>query len=173
MRRRCAQAGFTYFGVLFLVMLAGLAAASFATTASFERKRERERELLFAGHQFREAIRLYYESSPGGAKRYPPDLQSLLADPRTPGIRRYLRRIYPDPLTGRAEWGLVPAPTGGVMGVFSLSTDATVKRANFEAADESFEGAQSYAEWKFSYVPPQAGERPLPHGAVRPAAANR
>lgn len=170
MQRR-AQAGFTYFGVLFLVAMTGLALASFATVTSFERQREREAELLFVGHQFREAIRLYYESSPGGRKRYPPDLQALLQDPRTPNIRRHLRRIYPDPLTGKAEWGLVEAPGGGVMGVFSLSTQAPAKTANFEAADEGFTGARAYADWKFTYVPPKEGERPL--SGVRPQAPVR
>lgn len=170
MQRR-TQAGFSYFGVLFLVAMTGLAVASFVTVTSFERQRERETELLFAGHQFREAIRLYYESSPGGGKRYPPNLQALLQDPRTPNIRRHLRRIYPDPITGKPDWGLVEAPGGGVMGVFSLSTQAPIKTSNFEAADEGFTGARAYADWKFAYVPPKEGERPL--RVVRPQVSVR
>ncbi|HEX7888789.1 MAG TPA: type II secretion system protein [Ramlibacter sp.] len=154
-----SQAGFTYFGVLFLVTLAGLALASFATVASFERQRERESELLFVGHQFREAIRLYYESSPGGAKRYPPNLQALLEDPRTPRARRHLRRIYDDPVTGKAEWGVMQAPGGGVMGVHSLSTQGPLKTAGFDAADEAFMGSRSYADWKFAHVPTKEDER--------------
>ena len=161
MVQRRAQAGFTYFGVLFLVAMTGLALASFATVTSFERQRERETELLFVGHQFREAIRRYHESEPDGRRRYPPNLQVLLEDPRTPALRRHLRRIYPDPLTGKAEWGLVEAPGGGVMGVFSLAAQQPVKVAGFEAPNEGFDGARTYAEWRFTYVPPKEGERPL------------
>jgi len=166
MARARSQAGFTYFGVLFLVTLAGLALASFATVASFERQREKEAELLFVGHQFREAIRLYYESSPGGAKRYPPNLQALLEDPRTPRVRRHLRRIHDDPVTGKREWGVVQAPGGGVMGVHSLSTREPLKLAGFEGPDEAFTGARTYADWKFAYVPPKEGERAVNRSSV-------
>ncbi len=160
-RQRRAQSGFTYFGALFLVAMTGLALASFATVTSFERQREREVELLFVGHQFREAIRQYYEAAPPGARRYPPNLQVLLEDPRWPKVRRHLRRIHADPVTGKAEWGLVDAPGGGVMGVFSLSTQAPIKASGFDVANEGFAGARAYADWKFTYVPPKEGERPL------------
>lgn len=156
------QAGFTYLGVLFLVALMGLALASVGTVASAERKREREAQLLFVGHQFRRAIELYYEGSPGGMKRYPPNLDALLQDPRTPAIRRQLRRIWRDPITGQPQWGLVEAPGGGVMGVFSLSGEQPAKRANFDEADADFEGKAAYSDWKFVYVPQLDGERQLP-----------
>jgi len=156
------QAGFTYLGVLFLVALMGLAMASFGTVAAMERRREREAQLLFVGHQFRRAIELYYEGSPGGMKRYPPNLDALLQDPRTPTIRRHLRRIWRDPITGQPQWGMVEAPGGGVMGVFSLSGEKPVKRANFDGDDVDFEGKTSYSDWKFAYVPPKDGERQLP-----------
>lgn len=156
------QSGFTYLGVLFLVALMGLGMASFGTVASMQRKREKESELLFVGHQFRRAIELYYEGSPGGAKRYPPNLEALLQDPRTPGIRRHLRRIWRDPVSGKPQWGLVEAPGGGVMGVFSLSGEQPVKRASFDEADVDFEGKAAYSDWKFVYTPPKDGERQLP-----------
>lgn len=160
------QAGFTYLGVLFLVALMGLAMASFGTVASMQRKREKESELLFVGHQFRRAIELYYEGSPGGGKRYPPNLEALLQDPRTPAVRRYLRRVWRDPVSGKPQWGLVEAPGGGVMGVFSLSGEQPVKRANFDTADVDFEGKAAYSDWKFVYTPQGDGERQLPASSL-------
>lgn len=167
-RARGAQGGFTYLGVLFLVALIGLALASLGSMTSFERRREKEAELLFVGHQFRQAIGRYFEAAPPGMKRYPPNLDVLLQDPRQPGVRRHLRRIYRDPLTGKAEWGIVEAPGGGVMGVYSLSQQAPLKTANFDEADAGFEGKRAYSEWTFIYVPPKAGERPLPFSAPVP-----
>lgn len=168
---RSRQHGFTYMGVLFLVGLLGLAAASIGTAASHERRREKEAELLFVGHQFRDAIRRYYEAAPGPLKQYPPNLEVLLKDPRTPAVRRHLRRIHADPITGKAQWGLVEAPGGGVMGVFSLSGAAPLKTGNFRKVDASFEGGKVYSDWKFVYIPPQPGRNqnfvPPPQGGAR------
>ena len=157
---RPRQLGFTYLGVLFLVALVGLSMASVGTAASHERQREKEAQLLFVGHQFREAIRRYHEATPGAIKHYPPSIEALLKDPRTPAVRRHLRRIYPDPITGKAVWGLVEAPGGGIMGVFSQSTEQPLKTGGFREVDQDFEGKASYAEWKFVYVPPQVPGQP-------------
>jgi len=67
--------------------------------------------------------------------------------------QRHLRRIYPDPLTGKPEWGLMEAPQGGVMGVYSTSEMVPVRSGNFSPENESFAQAQRYADWKFFYVP--------------------
>ena len=107
------------------VMGAGLAA--YGELASHAAQREKERELLFVGNQFRQAIGAYYERSPGGAKRLPRTLEELLADKRYPMPRRYLRRLYADPITGKREWGFIQGPDGGIMGVYSLSEARPVK----------------------------------------------
>ena len=99
--------------------------------------REREAELLYVGHQYRKAIERYYLSGP---RQYPRTLEDLLKDPRKPGTERYLRRLYPDPLTGKDEWGIVKGPDGGVMGVYSLSEEQPLKSANFRLRDREFEG---------------------------------
>ena len=147
--------GFTYLGLLLAVSATGLVLASVGELASHNAQREKEAELLFVGNEIRNAVASYYEKSPGGAKRYPQSLEALLQDERQPVIQRYLRRIYRDPLTGSAQWGLVEAPGGGIMGVHSLSEAAPVKIGNFSVADETFADAASYADWKFVYVPPQ------------------
>src|SRR5262245_13328818 len=114
---------------------------------SLTRQREKERELLFIGHQFREAIERYYQRSPGIVKRYPEKLEQLIEDKRYLSVQRYLRRIYVDPMTGKAAWGLVPAPGGGVMGVYSLSETAPIKLDEFDAADAAFAQTRKYSDW--------------------------
>ena len=147
------QRGFTYLAMLFAVAIAGAVVATGSVVWSQETQRDRERELLRIGAEFRRAIGLYYERSPGSVKRYPDDLNDLLLDPRHLSLQRYLRRIYRDPLTGRDEWGLVISPQGGIMGVHSLSDRAPVKSAGFSGDAASFNQAMRYAEWKFVYAP--------------------
>ncbi|MGE0875505.1 MAG: type II secretion system protein [Burkholderiales bacterium] len=123
---------------------------------------EKERELLWVGEQFRQAIALYYYRTPGTVKRYPESLVDLLEDKRHLSVQRYLRRIYLDPVSGKAEWGLVRAPGGGIMGVHSLSDAPPLKRGGFAPAQASLEGAARYAEWRFVYEPPSASPQATP-----------
>lgn len=144
--------GFAYLWTLMVVAMIGLGLAVAADMYSVSVRRDKEKELIFAGRQIREAIGRYYESAPGAAKQYPPSLDHLLKDPRTPGVRRHLRRIYSDPVTGEAEWGLVIV-AGRVVGVHSLSQDKPIKVANFEPAEAAFAGKEKYSEWVFTYPP--------------------
>ena len=89
-------AGFTYLAVLLLVALIGLGLSSAATLFATAQQRERELELLFIGNQYRQAIGSYYESTPGGAKQFPPTLEALLKDERHPVTVRHLRKLYAD-----------------------------------------------------------------------------
>lgn len=147
------ESGFTYLWVLFLVFLMGLglmAASEIASTAS---QREKEKELLSIGRQFRTAISSYYEIQvPGGRNQYPASLEDLLLDRRHPGIRRHLRKIFVDPLTGKAEWGEVRVG-GRIVGVHSLSGKMPIKQAGFETENMAFKGKQKYSEWFFVYPP--------------------
>jgi type II secretory pathway pseudopilin PulG len=155
-RRGAKQQGFTYFALLLVVAAAGALLAATGELASHSAQREKEADLLFAGRQYRDAIRSYYEGSPGGAKRYPEKLEDLLKDARMPSTLRHLRRLYADPVTGNPQWGLVEAPQGGIMGVYSLSEGAPIKSGGFSKADEAFEGAPKYSDWKFTYAPAAA-----------------
>lgn len=151
------QAGFTFLGVLILVAILGASLVATGEVWSTVQQRQKEQDLLFIGHQFREAIRLYYERSPGGAKRYPRKLEDLLQDDRYPSTQRYLRKIYFDPLTGKQEWGLIKAPDEGIAGVYSLASGAPLKVDNFDEKDAAFKGAQRYSRWQFGYQLVQPG----------------
>lgn len=151
--RRGGERGFTYIALLIAVALLGVGLVAGSEVWSQSRQREKERELLFIGNQFRQAIALYYQRTPGAVKRYPEKLQDLLEDKRYLVKQRHLRKIFVDPLTGKPEWGLVAAPGGGIMGVYSRSTEKPVKTAGFAEADQAFAGAQRYSQWRFIYQP--------------------
>jgi type II secretory pathway pseudopilin PulG len=143
------ERGFTYIGVLVLVALMGIGLAAAGQVWHTAAKREKERELLFIGQEFRLALYRYAKHTPGKEKRAPMSLEELLQDPRYPGIQRYLRKIYVDPMTGGTEWGLIKGAAGEIHGVHSLSADEPLKKANFALVDRRFEGAKKYSDWVF------------------------
>lgn len=151
------QYGFGYLGILFVVAIGGVALASIGSLWSLERQREKEAEVLAIGMEFQRAIGLYYERSPGAMKRYPKSLDELLKDNRFLGTKRYLRQIYIDPITGTREWGIVPAPEGGIMGVYSLSRERPFKQSGFPLALSELEGKVTYSDWRFVYRPVERG----------------
>ncbi|MBU1482174.1 MAG: type II secretion system protein [Gammaproteobacteria bacterium] len=146
------QSGFTYLTILFAVAVAGVVMANTGIDWSQAAQREKERELLFVGDQYRQAIALYYQRTPGAIKRYPAKLEDLLTDTRYNPPQHYLRKLYRDPMMNQKQWGIVTAPEGGIMGVHSLSDAATIKNTNFGYADMSFEGTSKYSDWQFIYT---------------------
>jgi len=154
--------GFTYIGVLVLVAVMGILLAGSGNMWRTHVMREREEELLFVGDQYRRAVELYFTK---GGQRYPRELSELIKDPRFPDTRRYLRKLYRDPITGKAEWGLVKSPDGGIAGVYSLSDATPFKTAGFTPQYAAFEGKEKYSEWQFVYaggIPARAAAKPAP-----------
>jgi type II secretory pathway pseudopilin PulG len=154
------QAGFAYLLLLALVVVIGVAATGAVMLGHHLSRRQAELALLVAGEEFAAALRSYATAGPEAAAR-PRALQDLLRDPRVAGVRRHLRAIRADPLTGRTEWGLVLDLQGGIVAVHSLAPGTPIKRTGFEASQAWFEDAPSYANWRFSAMPqpprPQAG----------------
>jgi hypothetical protein len=150
------------------ILLGGLAIVG--ETWETSARREKEAELLFIGNQYRRAIGLHYASTPGVVKRYPRELQDLIQDPRQPNTQRHIRKLYPDPMTGKA-WVVIKGADGGIQGVQSGSDEAPLKIAGFRVRDASFEGAQKYSDWKFIHTPPAAPAQPAAKpGAAKPGA---
>jgi type II secretory pathway pseudopilin PulG len=145
--------GFIYLGVLFAIAIAGATLGAIGTVWSTVAQREREEELLFIGHEFRDAIRSYYTAGPTGNLTYPRGLSELLVDNRGPIPVRHLRRIYIDPMTKVRDWELITFGDGAIIGVASRSQKHPFKRAAFDPVDASFEGAGCYCDWQFVYVP--------------------
>lgn len=151
--KRSRSSGFTFLALLIAVALTTGALAAAGGLWSHAAQREKERELLFAGEQFRQAIALYYWRTPGGAHQYPKSLEALLEDKRWPVTQRYLRKVYRDPVTGTTDWGIVEAPGGGIIGVYSRSEGMPIKTAGFPARWASFSDARNYTDWKFVFSP--------------------
>lgn len=159
------SAGYTYIGLLVFLALLALASARTLEFASLAQQRHNEAELLFIGAQVTTALSSYYAATPAGQSRFPATLQDLLRDPRYPGVRRHLRRAYVDPLTGKAEWGLVAAPGGGFMGIYSLSQQAPLKVDGFEPALADFAEKKKYSEWRFIALPAGGQVATPPHAS--------
>jgi type II secretory pathway pseudopilin PulG len=149
--RRFAERGFSYIALLILIAVMGVAMAATGDLWATASQREKEAQLLFVGHQFRQAIRRFYQQA-GAVKRYPASLDELLLDPRFPEPHRYLRRIYADPITATTDWGLVQGPNDEIIGVYSQSQEKPIKQANFRPEDAAFEGKDKYSDWQFVYV---------------------
>jgi type II secretory pathway pseudopilin PulG len=156
MRRR--QAGFTYAMVLVAIVVVGVVAETGQLTLSRVMRADREAELLFRGMAYQRAIESYFQSN----GRYPRQLEDLLQDPASPG-KRYLRKLYGDPMSERSakarqrdpagDWQLIEASDGGFSGVASRNSSPPLKKANFPSGLENFAEAKSYAEWIFAYQP--------------------
>ncbi|MBL8415628.1 MAG: type II secretion system protein [Propionivibrio sp.] len=142
------QAGITFLVVLFAMAIAGIALAGTGVLWQLESRREKEKELLFIGEEYRRAIDRYYDKTPGAAKQYPEKLEDLLQDKRFPVPVHHLRRLYRDPMTPDGEWELIKQQ-GRITGVASKSREEPIKIAGFATGQEDFEGAESYAKWRF------------------------
>ena len=145
--------GFAYLVVMMLIAGLGVALVKLIDGWHDSAQRQREKQLLFAGHQIRSAIIHYYEYAPPQAPKFPMALADLLRDPRQPATVRHLREIYPDPMTGTKDWGLVRTAGGEILGVYSRAAGEPVKQAGFSIADRAFAGARSYADWVFVFTP--------------------
>jgi type II secretory pathway pseudopilin PulG len=163
------QRGFTYITVLFVVAMMAGGLALIGEVWHTANAREKEAELLFVGNEYRKAIERYYLSGP--SRQYPKNLSDLIKDPRQPGTVRHLRKLYPDPITGKDEWGMVKSADGGFAGVHSLSEDPPLKTAGFAVRDASFEGKTKYSEWQFVFASAQAaGTKPAAKPGAKPGA---
>ncbi len=164
MAKPCAlrprQSGFALVALLFVVAITAIGVERALTWASVQAQREAEAELLYIGQQFQRAIKAYYLNPTGTRHELPQSLSDLLYDPRRLHTTRYLRKIYADPLTGQANWGIVrgqllAAPFGlptsavsegtatkGIVGVYSRSPKTPIRRFRVTGKAPS-----SFADW--------------------------
>jgi len=66
-------------------------------------QREKEEALIFRGKQYVEAVRIYQLKNPG---RFPKTLEELAE-------KRYIRRLYRDPMNPHGEWDIILLQEGG------------------------------------------------------------
>ena len=150
MRSQQRQTGMIYVALLLAVALIGGLSAISLKVAQTLQQRSAEAELLAIGLEFRNALQSYAEATPNGLPNTPASLAELLRDPRSPGVIRHLRRLYHDPFTGKAEWGIVRGPDQRIIGIHSLSNSPTLKRENFPSELASLSGSLRHADWIFT-----------------------
>jgi type II secretory pathway pseudopilin PulG len=107
------------------ILVIGVATAGVAELWSTQVKREKEEELLFRLGEFRRAIARYRADH----NRLPKELKELLEDRSQLQRRRYLRRIYSDPFTGKTDWKLelLADRSGVVSGIQNVRSQAQGK----------------------------------------------
>ena len=87
---RSVEPGYAMAGLLVAIGIMGILMSVAMPAWRTLAKREKEAELLFRGQQYVRAIDLYQRRFPGA---YPTDIEMLVEE-------RFLRRLYPDPMTG-------------------------------------------------------------------------
>lgn len=151
-----AQQGLAYLFLLIAVAVIGGAAATTVQMGSSMSRQAAERQLLQVGTQFANALESYAAATPVGQATAPRELAQLLRDERYPSTVRHLRRIYDDPLTGSAQWGLVRDAQGLIVGVHSLAEGEPIVQSGFPERFQFFAGAASYKDWIFLKAPQAA-----------------
>jgi general secretion pathway protein G len=108
------EAGLTLVELIVTVAILGFLASAAVPLARWNIKRVKERELRTDLWQMRKAIDAYKDAADKGgiqtkvdSQNYPPDLETLVKGVEIQGKKvRFLRRVPPDPMTGKQEWGL-------------------------------------------------------------------
>lgn len=146
--------GFAYLALL-VVISGSLLMLSAAQPDLFQQaQRQKEQQLLFAGREYREAIRRFYENPNVSVQRFPQTLDELLVDKRSLKPMYHLRRLYPEPISGLA-WGLMRDEQGGITGVYSrsnqllLTTDVDSRYVSIEQTEQ----ALRHSDLRFTYQP--------------------
>ncbi len=136
-RRKQQQGGFI---LLIIFMMAGAIALMLYAQlprVAFESEREKEQVLIDRGEQFVRAIQLYQLDNAG---QWPQSLDDL----EKKGNKRYLRRRYVDPYTGKNEWRLIH--TNGAQLTDSLVTKPPVEGSGSGASSSSSNTQQQGAD---------------------------
>lgn len=189
---RTPASGFTLAGMMVVLAIMAILLTVAAQTASFQKRRENEEELIFRGNQTIEAIRIFRARN----GRFPVALEELeKAKPRVE------RKKWVDPVTGKFDWvpvfvgqggppvplpGQQPGPTptpkpegegegeGGTPPAFP-PTDARgpIIGVHSRSCDESIkvlEGRSRYCDWKFVFDPTKLARQKIfgPGGGVPP-----
>jgi len=157
---RGSERGYTLVALIVAIAVMSILMAAAVPIWSHLMKREREKELLFRGNQYVEAIDRFYRKF----GRLPLQIEELQ---KTKCIRRH----YPDPMTKDGQWELIrftggprqagrrlpgsksaqPLATGSIIGVVSKSREKSIL---------IYQGKDHYNQWKFSYQlsPTQKGK---------------
>jgi type II secretory pathway pseudopilin PulG len=152
------QRGVSYLWAVITLAVIGIGLARLGEVWSLRQQQAREAELLRRGDAIARAIEAYVNVQ--GAPPKPGSLEDLVHDPRLLSPRRFLRKVYQDPLTGD-DFELIRSADGGIAGVYSRAEGVPLKQGGFPREYASFANQSSYAAWKF---PPETAMSPVVPG---------
>lgn len=128
--RRSSEGGFALLLIFLMAAAIALMLYQQVPRVAFESEREKEQLLIDRGNQYKRAIQLYYVAF----KRYPARIEDL----EHTNDKRFLRRRYVDPYTGKDDWRLIH--TNG-----SFLTDSLVQKPPANPAQNGQNGTQAQA----------------------------
>ena len=157
-RRRESQQGYALLMIFLMAALIALMLYQQLPRVAFESEREKEQLLIDRGEQYTRAIQLYYLAN---NRRYPTSLDDLEKQEK-----RFLRRRFVDPFTGKAEWRIIHT-NGGFL------TDSLVQKpptdSQGQSASNSTNSSTSTANnTTASNEPPQVNAAVLQRPSDRP-----
>jgi len=159
-----SEAGFTYIAALVVVVVTGIMLGAIGQSMSVIMQREREKELIFRGLQYRDAIERWSKKTKAPLK----DIKDLVQPTASTNVDRskdrLLRKLYTDPVTGGDFKVLLDPNTKEIYGVASQSNKEPFKTDNFPEVIKDFKGKKKYSEWEFIYK----RITNLPAGAAKP-----
>ncbi len=151
-----AESGYVLLAVIFLMVALLISLAIAAPKMAVSIQRDKERETIQRGEQYKRAIQLYYRQF----GHYPTSIDQLLNTNQV----RFLRKRYTDPLTGKDDWkpvlfgqahvrplGFFGQPLTGVAGIGTTSgsmyaaSSSTTDANGVPVADSSDNGSNSNA----------------------------
>ena len=122
------ERGYALLAVFLMAALVAMFLYAQLPRVAFESERDKEQALIDRGEQYKRAIQLYVAA----LKKYPQKIEDL----ENTNNKRYLRRKYIDPFTGKDEWRLIHVNAAGVL------TDSLVtKPPTADGKDGSLAGA--------------------------------
>lgn len=146
---RPPQRGYAVVLMLMLVAAFGLALAAVGETSALASARRREATLLQAGQEVIAAIRSYHSVH----GRYPAGWNVLLEDRVSGLLKRHLRRIPRDPMSGQTDWVQIQNAAGEFIGVRSRSVAPPIQSTPILIGTLSLPPVESYDQWHFIYTP--------------------
>ncbi len=135
--RRRSEGGYALIFIFALAAMLSLALYVELPRLSLEMQRNREEMLVERGEQYARAIKVFVRKN----SKYPQTIEEL----ESFNGKRFLRRRYPDPLTGKDEWRLVHVDASGRF------TDSLVQPA--AAAGQTGQQEQSVNTFTGGYAP--------------------
>jgi hypothetical protein len=120
MRPRKRERGFALLVVFLFAAVVAFSLYRQLPRAAFESTRDKEQLLIDRGNEFKRAIQVFYATN----RRYPANMDEL----EKAADKRYLRRRYLDPMTGKDEWRIIH--TNG-----SFLTDSLVQKPPAQVAN--------------------------------------